>query len=110
MRDGVYYSVPLRVFFPTSGEKPTYFWLRAGTAAFPDPLIMWPRVPLTTSFVVSKATTDARVVLYAPIYRKEHAAMELQRLVQDYVVWHEVSGHSPKTIRWYCWVLHTFQP
>ncbi len=34
--------------------------------------------------------------------------MNLQRLVQDYVVWHEVSGHSPKTIRWYVWVLHTF--
>ena len=34
--------------------------------------------------------------------------MELQRLVQDYVVWHEISGHSSKTIRWYCWVLHTF--
>src|SRR3712207_5788609 len=42
------------------------------------------------------------------VYRKEHAAMELQRLVQDYAVWHEVSGHSPKTIRWYVWVLHTF--
>src|SRR3712207_6720987 len=42
------------------------------------------------------------------VYRKEHAAMELQRLVQDYAVWHEVSGHSAKTIRWYCWVLHTF--
>jgi integrase/recombinase XerD len=35
--------------------------------------------------------------------------MELQRLVNDYVVWHEVSGHSEKTIGWYRWILSTFE-
>jgi len=35
--------------------------------------------------------------------------MEFEQLVNDYVVWHEVSGHSPKTIAWYRWVLGTFQ-
>jgi site-specific recombinase XerD len=34
--------------------------------------------------------------------------MDIERLLQDYVVWHEVSGHSAKTIRWYRWVLETF--
>jgi hypothetical protein len=33
--------------------------------------------------------------------------MNLQRLIDDYVVWHEVSGHSPKTIAWYRWILGT---
>jgi site-specific recombinase XerD len=34
--------------------------------------------------------------------------MDFQRLVHDYVVWHEMSGHSPKTIAWYRWVLGAF--
>lgn len=35
--------------------------------------------------------------------------MNLQRLINDYVVWHEVSGHSAKTIAWYRWVLGTLE-
>ncbi len=35
--------------------------------------------------------------------------MKLDRVVADYIVWHEVSGHSQHTIAWYRWILGTFQ-
>ncbi len=35
--------------------------------------------------------------------------MQLERLVNEYVVWHETSGHSPRTIEWYRWILATFR-
>lgn len=35
--------------------------------------------------------------------------MDIKRLVDEYAVWHEVSGHSPKTISWYRWILDTFR-
>src|SRR3954454_14952287 len=34
--------------------------------------------------------------------------MKYGQLVDEYAVWHEISGHSPKTISWYRWVLRTF--
>ncbi len=39
--------------------------------------------------------------------RKERQ-VNLQRLINEYAVWHEVSGHSHKTIEWYRYVLPTF--
>ena len=35
--------------------------------------------------------------------------MSFQAVVDDYAVWHEISGHSPKTIQWYRWVLTVFE-
>ena len=35
--------------------------------------------------------------------------MDIKRLIDEYAVWHEVSGHSPKTITWYRWILGTFR-
>ncbi len=35
--------------------------------------------------------------------------MELQRLIADYLMWHEVSGHSSSTIGWYRWNLGAFE-
>ncbi len=35
--------------------------------------------------------------------------MKLERVVADYIVWHEVSGHSAATVSWYRWILGTFQ-
>jgi len=34
--------------------------------------------------------------------------MNMHQLIDDYCIWHEVSGHSPKTIAWYRWNLGTF--
>jgi site-specific recombinase XerD len=34
--------------------------------------------------------------------------MSFQAVVDDYAVWHEISGHSPKTIQWYRWMLTVF--
>src|SRR4051794_22767135 len=35
--------------------------------------------------------------------------MDIKRLVDEYAVWHEVSGHSTRTITLYRWVLGTFR-
>lgn len=35
--------------------------------------------------------------------------MDIARLTDEYVVWHEVSGHSPNTIALYRWVLGRFR-
>ena len=35
--------------------------------------------------------------------------MDIARLLDDYAVWHEVSGHSPKTIKVYRWALGAFR-
>jgi site-specific recombinase XerD len=35
--------------------------------------------------------------------------MDLQRAINDYIVWHEVNRHSPKTITWYRWNLGAFE-
>ncbi len=34
--------------------------------------------------------------------------MSFQSVVDDYAVWHEISGHSPKIIQWYRWMLTVF--
>ncbi|HSH79017.1 MAG TPA: hypothetical protein VLA19_10860 [Herpetosiphonaceae bacterium] len=34
--------------------------------------------------------------------------MDIARLLGDYVVWHEVRGHSPTTTVLYRWVIGTF--
>lgn len=34
--------------------------------------------------------------------------MKYEQLVEEYAVWHEISGHSPSTITWYRWILTTF--
>ncbi len=34
--------------------------------------------------------------------------MDLERAIGDYIVWHEVNRHSPKTISWYRWNLGAF--
>jgi len=33
--------------------------------------------------------------------------MHIQQAIDEYVIWHEVSGHSAKTIAWYRWTLST---
>lgn len=35
--------------------------------------------------------------------------MEFARAIGDYIVWHEVNRHSPKTILWYRWNLGAFE-
>ena len=35
--------------------------------------------------------------------------MDIARIVDEYAVWHEVSGHSPKTIALYRWALGAFR-
>jgi hypothetical protein len=35
-------------------------------------------------------------------------AVNIQQLIDEYALWHEVSGHSPKTVEWYRYVLSTF--
>jgi site-specific recombinase XerD len=35
--------------------------------------------------------------------------MDLERLLADYAVWHEVSGHSSKTIAIYRWAIGAFR-
>ncbi len=30
--------------------------------------------------------------------------MHVQQAIDEYVIWHEVSGHSAKTIAWYRWL------
>lgn len=34
--------------------------------------------------------------------------MQRSRLIDEYCVWHEVCGHSHKTMQWYRWILTTF--
>ncbi len=34
--------------------------------------------------------------------------MHIERLIDDYDIWHQVSGHSAKTREWYRWILRTF--
>lgn len=34
--------------------------------------------------------------------------MNLERAINDYIVWHKVSRHSEKTIKWYQWTLGTW--
>jgi hypothetical protein len=36
--------------------------------------------------------------------------MDLSRMIDEYVVWHEVSGHSKHTIALYKWSLGSFRP
>ncbi len=35
--------------------------------------------------------------------------MSFQSIVDDYAVWHEISGHSAKTIQRYRWMLTVFE-
>jgi hypothetical protein len=34
--------------------------------------------------------------------------MHIERLIDDYDIWHQVSGHRAKTREWYRWILRTF--